>query len=194
MDQTDQIPPQRKISRDNINFNTVSAILSIVLAIALFGFIPGQIDKPLIALGASQSNLPPELFPQVVAVCFLLLGVWFFFISFNIDQPNELKKLDREAISNVSGTLVIMAAYVWLMVNLGFVAGSAVMIMIMSTFFGNRSYLLSGAIAVIIPVIVYVVFTKLLVTSLPPFPIDEIVPNDWTIYQPLKFLSNKSIF
>lgn len=186
--------PSKRISRDNVNFNTVSAILSIALAIALFGFIPGQIDKPLIVLGASQANLPPELFPQLVAVCFLLLGIWFFFISFGIEQRNELKDLDRESISNVAGTLVIMAAYVWLMVNLGFVAGSAIMVMIMSTFFGNRSYWRASAVAIIVPIIVYVVFTKVLVTSLPPFPIDELVPNDWSIYQPLKFLSNKSIF
>jgi hypothetical protein len=52
------------------NFNTVAAVLFIILAVALFFIIPHQTDKPMIMLGLSQTNLPPELLPQVVTVCF----------------------------------------------------------------------------------------------------------------------------
>lgn len=192
--EADRQSPRRLISKGNVNFNTVAAILFVTVAIGLFVIIPSQIDKPLIQLGASQANLPPELFPQVVAGCLLVLGVWFFFNSFGIRQHNELRDLDKEALTNVVGTLVIMAGYVWLMVNLGFVVGSAIMIMVMSTYFGNRSYWLGSVIAVVIPVVVFMLFTKVLVTSLPPFPVDEFIPKEWSIYQPIKFLSNKSIF
>lgn len=95
---------------------------------------------------------------------------------------------------NVTVTVVIMAGYVYVMVNLGFVVGSALMIMVMSTYFGNRNYWLSGAVSVIIPLLVFVLFTKVLITSLPPFPVDEVIPKSWIIYDPLKFISNKSIF
>lgn len=163
------------------NFNTVAAALFIILAVALYIIIPDQIDKPLIMLGISQTNLPPELFPQVVAVCFFALGIWYFFKSFSIKQSNDLLKLDREAWTNVVVTLVMMGIYVPLMVNLGFVIGSAIMVMAMSTYFGNRNYWLAGFIAVAIPMLMFWVFRTVLVTELPPFPIDIYPLTNWSL-------------
>ncbi len=163
------------------NFNTTAAALFIILAVALYFIIPHQIDKPMIVLGFSQSNLPPELFPQVVAVCFFGLGLWYFFKSFSIKQSNDLLKLDREAWTNVSVTLVMMGIYVPLMVNLGFVIGSAIMVMAMSTYFGNRNYWLAGFISVAIPMLMFWVFRTILVTELPPFPIDIYPLTHWSL-------------
>ena len=165
----------------NANFNTAAALCSIVLAIILLLIIPSQIDKPLINLGASQSNLAPEMFPQSVAVAFLLLGIWFFIKSFSIQQHNKLKDLDREAITNVAVTLAIMAAYVFLMTNLGFVVGSAIMIFTMSVFFGNRNYLLGACVSIVVPVLVFVTFRRLLLVELPPFPIDIYPLTNWSL-------------
>ena len=50
------------------NFNTVAAIGFVVLGVVLFLLVPSQIDKPLIGLGGSQSNLPPELFSQLFSI------------------------------------------------------------------------------------------------------------------------------
>ena len=175
------------------NFNTVSAVVFVVLAIVLFFIIPDQIDKPLIRIGI-QRNLSPELFPRLVAGGFFLLGIWFFFLSFNIRQHNELRDLNREAVTNVLVTLAIMAGYVYLMVNIGFVIGSFIMIMVMSTYFGNRNYVLSLSIAIVVPVVVFMMFTKVLVTSLPPFPIEDILSPDSFLYGPLNYLSSKSVF
>ncbi|MDA0239303.1 MAG: tripartite tricarboxylate transporter TctB family protein [Proteobacteria bacterium] len=167
--------------KDKVNFNTVAAILFVALSILLFIFIPSQIDKPLILLGASQNNLAPELFPQMIAVALLILGIWFFFKSFSIDQKNELKDLDTEAIVNVAVTLIVMLAYVPLMVYLGFVVGSAIMIFVLSTYFGNRNYLAGVVISIVMPVIVFVIFARVLKTELPPFPIDIYPLTNWSI-------------
>ncbi len=175
------------------NFNTVAAVIFIVLAVVLFFIIPDQIDEPLIKIG-NQNKLSPELFPRMVAAGFFLLGIWLFFKSFSVRQHNELRDLDREAITNVVVTLAIMAGYVFLMVNVGFVIGSAVMIMVMSTYFGNRNYGLGAAVSIIVPTIVFVLFTKVLVTSLPPFPLDDVLSSDSFLYGPLNYLSNHSIF
>jgi hypothetical protein len=48
-------------------------------------------------------------------------------------------------------------------------------------------------VAVAIPVIIFVLFTKVLITSLPPFPVDEIIPSNWIIYDLIKYVSNHSI-
>lgn len=174
--------PTRPSFKDNVNFNTVGAIVFIAVSIGLFLIIPSQIDKPLIQLGASQSNLPPELFPQIIAGVFLLLGIWFFFKSFSIDQRNELKDLDREAIVNVAVTLIVMGAYVPLMVYLGFVLGSAIMIFVLSTYFGNRNYLLGAGVSLVLPILVFMTFRRVLKTELPPFPIDVYPLTNWSIF------------
>ena len=166
---------------ERINFNTVAAAFFVTFAVALFLLIPFHIDKPLIVLVGSQSNLSAELFPQMVAASFLILGIWYFAKSFSIDQRNELRDLDREAITNVGVTLVIMAAYVFLMVNLGFVIGSAVMIAVMSTYFGNRNYVLTALVSIGIPMTVFFLFRRVLLTELPPFPIDIYPLTHWSL-------------
>jgi|TARA_B100000315_G_scaffold258118_2_gene309141 hypothetical protein len=176
------------------NFNTVAAVVFIALAAILFLIIPYQIDKPLINLGgAGMSNLDAETFPQIVAGAFLVLGLWYLFVSFSIRQRNALRDLNLEAITNVLVTLAIMAAYVGMIVYLGFVVGSAIMVFVMSSYFGNRNYLLGLAVSITIPLLVFVLFTKPLATSLPPFPVDELIPESWIIHTPIKYLSNKSI-
>ncbi|MBO31810.1 MAG: hypothetical protein CMM74_02380 [Rhodospirillaceae bacterium] len=189
-DQTANGPTERR----RFNFNSVAAIIFIALAIGLHLIIPYHIDKPLIQLSVGQFNLPPELFPQIIAVVLFLLGVWFLIVSFGIDQKNLLRDLDKEAISNVTITLIMMAIYVPLMVNLGFVFGSAILVFAMSTYFGNRSFALGGAISLTVPMMIYLIFLKVLFIELPPFPIDDVVAKDSFIYGPMKYLSNNSFF
>jgi len=167
--------------KKKINFNTISAIIFIILGVILYLVIPSQIDKPLIQLAIGQFNLPPELFPQIMAVSMVILGSWFLYKSFFIDQVNELKNLDKEAITNVIVTLVMMAIYVPLMVGLGFVIGSAIMIIAMSTYFGNRNYIFGGLISIILPMLIFVVFRRVLLVELPPFPIDIYPLTNWSL-------------
>ncbi len=166
---------------ERFNFNTVAAGFFITFAITLLLLIPTHIDKPLIVLPGSQSDLSAELFPQMVASSFLILGVWLFAKSFSIDQRNELRDLNREAITNVVVTLVIMAAYVPLMVNLGFVLGSAAMVAVMSTYFGNRNYVLAAVVSIGIPMLIFFLFRRVLLTELPPFPIDIYPLTHWSL-------------
>ena len=169
------------IVRKKINFNTISAIIFIAIGIFLYIVIPSQIDKPLIQLAIGQFNLPPELFPKIMAVSMIILGSWFFYKSFFIVQVNELKNLDKEAITNVIVTLTMMAIYVPLMVGLGFVVGSAIMILAMSTYFGNRNYIFGVLISIILPMFIFVVFRRVLLVELPPFPVDIYPFTNWSL-------------
>ena len=164
-----------------VNFNTLSAVFFILLSGVLFLLIPTQIDKPLIVIAGSQANMPAELFPQLVATAFLILGVWFFMKSFSLQQSNDLLALDKEAITNVTATLIMMAIYVPLMVNLGFVVGSAIMVMAMSTYFGNRNFWLSGLVSIFLPMAMFFMFRRLLLVELPPFPIDIYPLTNWSL-------------
>ena len=144
--------------------------------------IPYQIDKPLINIaGVGGSNLSAELFPKIVAASLFLLGIWYLMISFNIVQKNDLLELDREAVTNVLITFVLMGCYVFLMVNLGFVLGSALMVLTMSTYFGNRNLIVGLALSILLPMFMFFVFRRLLLVELPPFPIDIWPLTHWSL-------------
>lgn len=157
------------------NFNTGFGIFFIALSVVLAIIIPGQIEKPLIVLAENEGDLKPTLFPYLVAVGFFVLGIWLVFKSFSLDERNNLKDLDRRAILNVTVTLAAMAAYGPLMMNIGFVASSALVIAFLSTFFGNRNLALGAVVSIVIPMAIFYVFSHLLVTYLPPFPIDTVL-------------------
>jgi hypothetical protein len=159
----------------SFNFNTVFGLGFIAFSIVLFLIIPDQIEKPLVIIFMSENDLNAALFPQVVATCFGGLGIWLFFKSFSIAEVNKVKALKGEAITNVAITLLAMAVYGPLMMQIGFVVSSALVIAFLATFFGNRHYLMTAIVSVTIPVMIFYIFTKLLATYLPPFPIDTVL-------------------
>ncbi len=152
-----------------MNFNRVSAIGFVGFSVFLFLIIPTQIEKPLLILGQSP-GLDPALFPQIVAAAFGGLGVWYFFKSRKMAEPNGLRALDREAIVNVSVSVVVFIAYALLMEPLGFVPSSTLMIFGLSVFYGVRNYLLVAAVSIAVPSMTYFIFTKGLKVFLPEMP------------------------
>lgn len=159
-------------AKRHFNFNTVFGVVFVVLSAVLFFIIPDQIEKPLFVLDENENALKPSLFPQLVAVGFGGLGLWLVFKSRTLHELNEIKSLELKAIINVAVTLVIMLAYVPMLTLLGFVVSSAIVVAALSTFFGNRNYVLTAVVSVVVPISIFFVFTKLLATFLPPFPID----------------------
>ena len=154
------------------NFNTGFGIFFVALSAVLAFIIPGQIEKPLIVLAENEGDLKPTLFPYLVAGGFFILGIWLVFKSFSLTEPNRLRELDRKAVASVAVTLAAMAAYGPLMMTAGFVVSSAIVVAFLSTFFGNRNVPLTVLVSIGVPVAIFYVFTHLLVTYLPPFPID----------------------
>ena len=154
------------------NFNTVFGLVFFFLSVVLFFIIPDQIEKPLFVLDENENALEPSLFPRLVAAGFGGLGLWLVFISFSIREENKLRNLDRQAIANVLVTLLVMALYTPLLMQVGFVVASALVIAALSTFFGNKSYGVTAVVSIAVPISIFFVFTKFLATYLPPFPID----------------------
>lgn len=158
--------------RYRFNFNTGFGIFFVAFSVLLAVITPGQIEKPLIVLPSNAGDLKPTLFPYLVAAGFFFLGIWLIFKSFSLQERNLIRELDRWAIVNVVVTLAAMTAYGPLMMTLGFVVSSAIMIAFLSTFFGNRNFSLALLVSIGIPMAIFYVFSHLLVTYLPPFPID----------------------
>jgi len=167
--------PQPHKIRFSYNFNTVLGAVFVVLSVLIAVAIPSQIEEPLIRMAENESDLKPTLFPGLVAAGFFVLGIWLVWKSFSLEEQNRLKELDRDAVVNVAITLVVMTAYALVMTSLGFVVSSALVIVFLSTFFGNRNFWLAGLVSLAVPVAIFFVFTKLLATYLPPFPVDTLL-------------------
>ena len=179
------------------NFNTVMALLFIAAAVAMWFVIPIQIEQPRFNFG--RNALDPELFPRLVAVSLFVVGEFFLGLSFRYTETNLLADLDREAILGVAVTMLVMAAYVFVVVGdtvgrhigidfgdvkIGFVIPSVLLIFVLSTFYGNRNWILGIGTSLAVPVTIYLVFGKFLMQPLPRSPITE-----WAYAQVLALLN-----
>ena len=153
-----------------LNFNSYVSMLFVGLGAIILIIIPSQIEKPLVIFGQSENALNPTLFPSIVAIGFLGLGIWSFIKSFSIDEPNGLAKLDTEAYLNVGVIILALFAYALLMVPLGFIPSSALLVSGLSYFFGTRNIPMILLVGIGVPVGIYFIFTYGLKVFLPEIP------------------------
>jgi len=156
--------------RSRLNYNTVTAVVFIILWSVMFIIVPLQIQKPMMFMGRSLMGLKPTLFPRLATLALIGLNVWYLFISFRIDEKNGFKAISKDGYFRVVATLVVFFAYALLFEPLGFVLSSVLVAASLSTYFGNRSIPVGIAVSLGVPLSIYFVFTRLLKVSLPEFP------------------------
>jgi putative tricarboxylic transport membrane protein len=157
--------------RRNFNYNTVTAIVFLILWTIMFFAIPYQIQKPMLFMGRSLMGLKPTLFPQIATLALIFLNIWYLVISFRIKDKNLFTEVTRQGYFRVIASLVVFCAYALLFEHLGFVLSSILVAGSLSTFYGNRDVLVGALVSVGVPVGIYLVFTRLLKVSLPEFPL-----------------------
>ena len=153
-----------------VNFNTVLAIACILFSIFLFAVIPSEVERPPVLFGQSSAGLDPAFFPQVVATCFLLVGLWYLRASFRLDEVNGFRGLTRHNYFSVGFTVLMFVVYAAILVPLGFILASALVIVVLSLFYGARSWPAIVLVAIGVPGVVYLVFRRMLGVALPELP------------------------
>ena len=153
-----------------VNFNTVVALGIILLGAGMLWIIPTQIAEPPRFFGRSSTGLSPKLFPQIVAVAFIVLGVVYGIASLKMTEPNGFAGMRASAWVNLGVVLVAMTAYVLLLIPIGYVAASVLVAITISLYYGSRSLIGIGLVGIAAPFLIFYVFTGLLGVSLPPFP------------------------
>lgn len=156
------------------NFNIGCAIGVVVLGVVIWLLTPYQVEEAMPLFGQPASGLDPHLFPRIIAVVFVILGVWYFIRALTLREENLLRKLDREAIVNSAVSLTTFFVFAELMDVLGFVISGAIVMFFLSTFYGNRTYWLGALIALAVPLGIFNLFTKVLLVFLPAFPYAEL--------------------
>jgi putative tricarboxylic transport membrane protein len=156
----------------SVNFNTVIALSLVALGATLFLIIPQQVEQPLRLIGETTSDLDPSIFPKLVAGLVSCVGILLFFVSFKLDEHNDLGDIDGQMLIRVCVSLVLITSYAFLLQPMGFVIASALIVGTLSTYYGNRSIIAGTVVSVLIPLFMFNLFTKVLKVSLPPFPLD----------------------
>lgn len=152
------------------NFNIGCAIGVVALGVAIWVLTPYQVEEAVPLFGKPASGLDPHLFPRMIAVVFVLLGIWYFVRALSLHEENLLRRLDGEAVVNTLVSLAAFFAFAELMERIGFVIAGASIMFFLSTFYGNRNWWLGGLISLALPLGVFNLFTKVLLVFLPEFP------------------------
>lgn len=160
-------PPQRG---RRTNFNTVLAAGCVLFSIFLFAVIPSEVERPPVLFGVSSQGLDPAFFPYVVATCFLVVGLWYLYTSFSLNDVNGFRGLTRHNYTSVAVTTVMFVVYAAILIPLGFVLSSALVVVVLAVFYGARNWPAVLLVAIGVPAVVYVVFRRLLTVALPELP------------------------
>ncbi|MBT7361835.1 MAG: tripartite tricarboxylate transporter TctB family protein, partial [Rhodospirillaceae bacterium] len=159
-----------KAPRGWVNFNTVFGLLAIVFGVVLFIITPDQVERPRLLFGQKPSGLDPDFFPRMVAVFFMIVGVWLVWRARTLREDNHMTALDGEGIMSVlftiGGFLVMAALMPWL----GFVISSFILLLVLSTFYGNRNILLGLLVSAGVPLVFFNVLRVWLKVVLPQDP------------------------
>jgi hypothetical protein len=159
-------PPQRR----GINFNTVLAGGCILFSIFLFLVIPSEVERPPMLFGTTSAALDPAFFPELVASSFMLVGLCYLYTSFRLNDANGFRGLKKHNYVSVAFTTVMFVVYASILQPLGFILSSALVVAVLSIFYGARHWLTIVLVAIGVPAVVYVVFRRILTVALPEFP------------------------
>jgi len=153
--------------KDKVNFNTVVAIILIVFSVTAFILIPYQIEKPKLFMGRSLSSLTPSTFPRLAIIALFILSVFYLFTSTRMTEKNLFRELGTKSFVRVLVTIFVFLGYALSFEPLGFVLSSALMVGILTIYYGNRKILLAALIVIGAPLVIYFIFTHALQVSLP---------------------------
>ena len=156
--------------KDRINFNTFAALFFIVFSIVGYLLIPYQVEKPKLFMGRILMPLKPTLFPQVTFLGLLGLSLLYLVHSFRLKEENLFRELETRSYPRILVTLGVSVAFAIFLESLGFVICSALVVIILSIYYGNRNLLIL-AVLISITVAIYLVFTRGLHVSLPESPL-----------------------
>ena len=120
---------------------------------------------------SSTYGVGPKAMPIVVAAGLALLAIGNAVLAFMGDFP-ERDEADPKAILLILGGVV--ALIVLIGVGGGFIPATAILFAATATAFGRRAFLTDLGIGLVLGIVVYLLFAKVLSLSLPAGPIESL--------------------
>ena len=149
-----------------------AAFLSLGVAL-VFILIPFGVDEPRRVQFAALS---PSYYPRFVAIAMALIGlVVVARAALANSDGGDLDRVPAGGALKVCAVLLILFATAYLLPLLGFVLASALALVVMMLIAGERNALTIGLVAVLLPLALYLFFTKLAKIPIPGGLIDPIL-------------------
>ncbi len=154
--------------------NLLSGIISILFGIFIYYKIPTEVEKPVLIFGQSSSEIDPQIVPTIVALMFLIFGLYTVLYEKNSKISNNWPNITKKLLINISTTIFCLFIYSILFQYLGFVISSFLLILSLGTFMGNINFKYISLISIIFPLSIFFIFVNVMHVFLPEFPFYEI--------------------
>ena len=159
---------------DKFSPNLLCGIISILFGIFIYYKIPTEVEKPVLIFGQSSSEIDPQIVPTIVALMFLIFGLYTAFYEKDAKISNSWPKVTKQILINISTTIICLILYSILFEYLGFVISSVLLILSLSTFMGNVNFKYLTVISILFPLSIFFLFVNVMHVFLPEFPFYEI--------------------
>ena len=159
---------------DKFSPNLLCGIISILFGIFIYYKIPTEVEKPVLIFGQSSSEIDPQIVPTIVALMFLIFGLYTAFYEKDAKISNIWPKVTKQILINISITIICLILYSILFEYLGFVISSVLLILSLSTFMGNVNFKYLTVISILFPLSIFFLFVNVMHVFLPEFPFYEI--------------------
>ena len=159
---------------DKFSPNLLCGIISILFGIFIYYKIPTEVEKPVLIFGQSSSEIDPQIVPTIVALMFLIFGLYTVFYEKDAKISNSWPKITKQILINISTTIICLILYSILFEYLGFVISSVLLILSLGTFMGNVNFKYITVISILFPLSIFFLFVNVMHVFLPEFPFYEI--------------------
>ena len=159
---------------DKFSPNLLCGIISILFGIFIYYKIPTEVEKPVLIFGQSSSEIDPQIVPTIVALMFLIFGLYTVFYEKDAKISNSWPKVTKQILINISTTIICLILYSILFEYLGFVISSVLLILSLSTFMGNVNFKYLTVISILFSLSIFFLFVNVMHVFLPEFPFYEI--------------------
>ena len=159
---------------DKFSPNLLCGIISILFGIFIYHKIPTEVEKPVLIFGQSSSEIDPQIVPTIVALMFLIFGLYTAFYEKDAKISNSWPKVTKKILINISITILCLILYSILFQYLGFVISSTLLILSLGTFMGNVNFKYITVISILFPLSIFFLFVNVMHVFLPEFPFYEI--------------------
>ena len=159
---------------DKFSPNLLSGIISILFGIFIYYKIPTEVEKPVLIFGQSSSEIDPKIVPTIVALMFLIFGLYTVLYEKNSQISNNWPKVSKNLLINISTTIFCLFLYSILFQYLGFVISSVLLILSLGTFMGNINFKYISLISILFPLSIFFIFVNVMHVFLPEFPFYEV--------------------
>jgi|TARA_Y100000022_G_scaffold40847_1_gene33651 putative tricarboxylic transport membrane protein len=159
---------------DKFSPNLLCGIISILFGIFIYYKIPTEVEKPVLIFGQSSSEIDPQIVPTIVALMFLIFGLYTAFYEKDAKISNSWPKVTKQILINISTTIICLILYSILFEYLGFVISSVLLILSLGTFMGNVNFKYLTVISILFPLSIFFLFVNVMHVFLPEFPFYEI--------------------